>query len=153
MTPRCGWLPLVSVALLGCASGRVYPEWRPIAPTARSIECAEVDTWVKRSTKSGLGLIVSARGQTEQRCQVQLLDAQLEIEGKSPAIAPAAPQQARAFRLTERDTVFLYVPFVFNANQAWNDGDRTAVFHVSLNVNGRPHQTRWQLDFAQWETP
>ncbi len=140
---------VVSCCTLSCVGARVYPSWRLDEPQGRLLGCASVDAWVKQSTKTGVGVIVHMRSTQQPRCTVRITWAKLQAAGHFLSAAGGE----RAARLSTKDELFVYLPFVFDGNAAWNDGRRSATLQVAIRVEDAAEVLSWPLRFDQWDEP
>jgi hypothetical protein len=107
---------------------RNYPVWETGAPTERRLDCARARLWVSKAGKEGLGVTVAVQADGEAACRVRVERALLTV-GDRRIAAAALPEPAAVAPGT---TTYLYLPFAFDANAAWNHGQRDALLLVAL---------------------
>jgi len=118
---------------------RNYPAWELTSGQAKVQGCADAIAWVSKSGKSGVGLTIEIR--TRGPCRVRISRAVLVLaDGKEVAGQVKEPADA-AGGVGDR---YLYLPFLFDNNEAWNRGVRQGRFDLTLVVEER--STRWSLD-------
>ena len=120
------------VALAGCGGAyRDYPRWRLTGGADVAHDCVEATGFVRVSGKTGVGLSVQLRSRRD--CAVQITKAALVLgDRRYPAELPPAEQ------LAGRSLVYVWLPFAFDNNAAWNDGRRSGQFEIELTANGQP---------------
>jgi hypothetical protein len=129
---------VLAFAGMGCwlnqEGPRRYPFWIAKEGRARLEGCAEVDAWVAKSGKEGIGLALEVRGlaASEQPCRLEIAKVTISIGDQSfdGSRLPAAALLARG------DVVHAYVPVPFDGDAAWNAGERAATIVVSLRDGG-----------------
>lgn len=128
------------VALAAACGGnvRAYPRWRFVDAAVPSVEagCVLGRAFVRMSGKSGVGLAVELRSRGD--CRVRFARAELVLDGlRAPAALPAE------LDLRGRSLVYVWLPFEFDNNRAWNDGRRTGTFEIDLDAAGAV--TTWRI--------
>jgi hypothetical protein len=139
-------LAAASVACEGRA--RPFAMWRAVEPMTAQVDCADLQVWVCKSGKEGVGLTVALRTldpQATTACRVEVVRAALSVLGASyaPTHLPPAPE------LRPGASVFFYLPFPFDNNSAWNDGARHATVTLEIETRGAaPRRTtlEWPLE-------
>jgi hypothetical protein len=130
------------MGVMNCMGPRPYCHWQITSdPSVRKVGCAEVDVWSKRSTKTGLGVILHISVPQGSQCSVQLVTARLLLD---QTLVPA-PSTNRHLLLSPHDELFVYLPFVFDNNGAWNDGLNEAELSLELDVDHKRHTASWSL--------
>jgi hypothetical protein len=130
-----GWLRagVLAIAAFLCAAtepaqyARQYPAWVFLDPSGRDVGCAHVTTWVAKSGKTGVGLGLGR--EAAAGCTVALTSAKLVVGG-AIVVDAALPPPADA----------MYLPFPFDANDAWNKDIKDAVLTLTFNDG-----TAWSL--------
>jgi hypothetical protein len=130
----------VLVALAAACGGnvRAYPRWRFAGDPAPSIEagCVLGRAFVRMSGKTGVGMTVELRSRGD--CLVRFARAELVMDGvRAPATLPAD------LALRGRSLVYVWLPFEFDNQQAWNAGLRTGTFEIDLDAAGAV--TTWRI--------
>jgi hypothetical protein len=122
-------------SVLGCAlrqeGARSYPAYNVEGRQAEQAGCAKIEAWGKRSVKTGAGFVVALSAAGPAPCPVVVRAATLEIAG-SRHDARSLPRSE--FSLAPESRVFVYVPFAYDAQAAWNDGERRARLELLLDV-------------------
>lgn len=122
---------LIGLALAGCGGAhRDYPRWTVAAAATSQSECVLAQAWIRVSGKTGVGMTVQLRSLGD--CTVRVARAELVIAGQR-----VAAELPAALTLPGRSQAYLWLPFAFDNNQAWNDGARRGQFELVLEANGR----------------
>ncbi len=118
------------VALVACGGAyRDYPRWRFIAPAEVDRGCMRGKSVIRMSGKTGVGITVELRSRGD--CNVRFVRAELVLDGqRAPATLPA-PLELRG-----RSLVYVWLPFEFDNQAAWNAGRRDGAFEIDLEVAG-----------------
>jgi hypothetical protein len=116
---------------------RTYPRWARTQTSATNVGCLRLDGWVVQSGKQGMGMTLEASTQSDA-CPFAMRVAELDVGGERVSATSVPP----ATTLHRGQTVWIYLPFVFDGDRAWNDSRRTA--NVRLAFDGG--ETRWQLE-------
>jgi hypothetical protein len=127
---------LASVATSRPMQVRNFPTWETTAPE-RDLGCAWATTHVGKSGKEGFGLVL--RVEARRRCDVRVVAATADIGGERVT----ATELPTSGPLTSSEPVFLWIPFPFDNEQAWNDGRRTGSAELVLRIGDR--EDRWPL--------
>jgi len=114
---------------------RTYATWQVSAVRAEIAGCAEVKTWVGKSGKSGVGLVVEVRTRA-RACRVSLLRVSVRA-GSHTFTAPATPPAVIA---TPEQPTHLWVAVPFDNESAWNRGERDGVVEFELLAGDTPRQ-------------
>ncbi|MEZ4220424.1 MAG: hypothetical protein R3B13_05790 [Polyangiaceae bacterium] len=121
---------------------RNYPSWELVHLGERDLGCARFDAYVKKSGKSGVGVVVALKPR-RPGCEATVTAAQLELpEEKVPASA------ASELGTSPKDGC-LYLAFPFDNESAWNDRQNQAQLRLTLRIEGReeslilPMRQRW----------
>lgn len=122
-------VPLLLV-LAGCGGAyRNYPRWTLDDGATTATGCVDATAFVRVSGKTGVGLTVQLRSHGD--CAVRIARAELVL-GKHRHAAELPPPQT----LPGRSLVYVWLPFAFDNNRAWNDGKRRGQFELVLEANG-----------------
>lgn len=135
------WLRVVVLAAAALASVatspgrrivRGFPTWRVTPEPVLGAGCATAKPWVVRSGKTGFGLAIALRpAPAAQACRVGIAGATLRLAGGQAVQVQGVPEVATGTAPSQ-----LYLPVPFDANAAWNDGEREAVLALHLTVDG-----------------
>ncbi|MEZ4403065.1 MAG: hypothetical protein R3B06_23785 [Kofleriaceae bacterium] len=132
-------LMLVIVAVVaGCGGpSRAYPRWSFDERATGTAGCVDGEALVRVSGKAGVGVTLALR--SHRTCAVQVTRAELVLDGQRVS-AELPPAQT----LPGRSLVYLWLPFPFDNDAAWNAGRRRGRFEFELVVDGAP-ATRWTV--------
>lgn len=138
-----GRLLVVAVAALASAATsapavrypRNYPAWQVISGSPVAYGCAELEAWVAKSGKQGMGVTVSAATRDGRPCRVTVRSATFRV-GALAVPAARLPEPVEAAAGTA--PALLYLPFAFDNQTAWNRGDDTGVLELRLSVGDAP---------------
>jgi len=108
---------------------RNYPRWETSAGE-QQVGCAQLRIWIAKTGKEGMGATVAVRG-----CDIRIERALFEI----------AQQRIDAQSLPA-GTGELYVPFAFDGNQLWNDGQRVGTLVLAIAAGDARSELRIPLD-------
>lgn len=126
---------LIGALIAGCGGAyRDYPRWTIASDGGNRTDCVEAHAFVRVSGKTGVGMTVQLR--TYGDCAVRVARAELVIGTQRHAADRPALQT-----LPGRSLVYVWLPFPFDNNQAWNDGARTGQFELQLEANGHTGET------------
>ncbi len=112
---------------------RNFPMWSMHTLGSRTLSCVELDAYVKKSGKTGVGIVLALRP-VAPKCSVELEAASLDIGGEPVAVStlPAA-QEVRA-------ATYLYLAFPFDNEAAWNAGRNDGALRLRLRAGARSEQ-------------
>jgi glycerophosphoryl diester phosphodiesterase len=145
------WMLVAAMIATGCSGPvRAYPRWRFLAGNAGApfylpetawvrhdadfavhvtAGCVDVEVSIRMSGKTGVGVTSMLR--STHTCAVAISRAELVLgERHIPAELPP-PQN-----LPGRSLQYVWLPFAFDNNAAWNDGPRLGHFEFDLVVDG-----------------
>lgn len=129
---------------------RDYPIWRPEqAATAQMGECMEVSWWVAKSGKQGVGIGLRVLNPCAQTQEMTLDTARFEVTGFGSVEASGTREPVR---LEAGQATSLYLPFVFDNEQAWNDRNVEATLRIRFNLDGRLIALDAPLHYSQRAT-
>lgn len=143
-SPRSQHLERVGLVVAAAASlatspfPRPFAAWNVVGSETRVAGCARVDAWVAKSGKEGVGIAIAARGPVG--CTVRLDRATLLVGEKAIAASPL-PTEVRAERAA-------YLPFLFDNEKAWNDGERAGSLEIAIVADGEPVVLRFVMQHA-----
>jgi len=170
--PSPRWAQALTVALAGGSSMATsrpnshhgYALWGVAAAGSRAVGCASAEVWVSKSGKQGLGATVSFSA-ADPACTAQIADARLLLpDGRevrplaslpvtvaAGALAPPPPppppgSMAPPPAEPERGAQ-VYLPFAFDNEALWNDGERHATLELRLLSQGR--EEPWSIPLLQ----
>lgn len=151
-------LPLVIVAGLACLATpaqrfeRNYPAWvfdegASVADAGGyvgprlSYGCADIQAWISKSGKEGMGVSFELQNATRDLCTVEIVYAAFVPEGMTvkPWMMP------RRLELTPEELQDAYLGFPFDNEALWNQGRRSGVLHVTFSVQGEIREFRFSL--------
>lgn len=112
---------------------RNFPMWSLHTLGSRRLLCVELDAYVKKSGKTGVGLVLALRP-VAASCNVELESASLDIGGEHVA-ASALPSPQRLHAAT-----YLYLAFPFDNEAAWNAGRNDGALRLRLRAGARSEQ-------------
>ncbi len=168
--PRLRWHHATVVAIAAFASiatpapryPRNYPAWQTVTNTPTKLGCAELDAWVAKSGKTGVGLHVAHRPVGGGPCPVVITSARLVVRGiyrgtsraplgvilhgtvaKPGSIVDHTYDGAVPPAESTPGSGPIYVPFAFDNNKTWNQRYRDGTFELELEVGGAKHT--WTL--------
>jgi hypothetical protein len=133
--------PLVVLLTLGGCGGasRELPRWRFTQATDVDAGCVLGRAFVRMSGKTGVGVTVELRSRGD--CTVRFARAELVLDGRrAPATLPAP------IELRGRSLIYVWLPFEFDNNRAWNDQLRDGTFEIDLDAAGTT--TTWRIAAA-----
>jgi hypothetical protein len=132
---------LACIATPAPRSERNYPAWELSGRLAgRTSPCAELELWVSKSGKQGLGVTLAAKGVSPTPCAIKVSGAQFQVGGAWISAEPApAPVE-----VLYGEQAQIYLPFPFDNEAKWNQGVRTGTLLLALNVGGET-QADWLL--------
>ncbi|MGZ3421508.1 MAG: hypothetical protein ACXVEF_10950 [Polyangiales bacterium] len=132
-------LALLLVALPSCfpmEGPRTYPSWARAQTVPTSVGCLRVDGWVVQSGKQGLGLTLEVSTPSDV-CPFSMRVAELDVGGERVQ-AKSLPASAT---LHHGQTIWVYLPFFFDGDRAWNEDRRAASLRLAFDSG----ETRWEL--------
>ncbi len=114
---------------------REFPFWEISGNPTPVLGCAETAAWVVKSGKTGLGLTVRLQA-TGGDCKVDLTAASLRLADGT--VVRGVPEK-RHLAIARCYTEYVYVPFRFDSEAAWNLGVRSGTITIDLAVGGVAH--------------
>ena len=121
---------------------RNYPSWQLKHLGERKLACTRFDAYVKKSGKTGVGIVLAFRPERTS-CAIAVLAAGLDIGGER------VPASALPMVSGSSGPQFVYLAFPFDNETAWNEERTRGSFHLKLSVGGRierlafPMKHRW----------
>jgi hypothetical protein len=107
---------------------RNYPKWQ-LEKSSQHVGCAKIDAWVSKSGKEGVGINLRVASSRSDRCNVEILSGVIDVGGKR------VPLPRRPAPLNPGAPVFVYLPFPFDNERAWNEGRRTARLELRVKTS------------------
>lgn len=126
----CAAVALACVATSAPRLVRNYPMWKVESLGKRRIGCGEVDVWVSKSGKQGIGVTVRIAPASSGPCQARITRARFSA-------GPTAVDAESAVSLEKNGKSHLYLPFVFDNETLWNDEHHTAQLELVIQVGDR----------------
>ncbi len=140
---RAGDVARLAVVTLGAAASiatpapqysypRNYPVWQVESGGSFSNSCVSVETWVGKSGKQGIGLVLKLTPQTDRGCHLRIGGGRFvigDVEVNDYAcpfdvfVPPGGPQHT-------------WVPFYFDNEKLWNQGHRRGLLELELTTDG-----------------
>lgn len=127
--PTLERLALVVAAVASLATSRPprpFTAWSVSGQNMHHAGCAALEVWVSKSGKEGVGISVAS--QADEGCSVRLERATLVVGGRRFA------SEATRLEVPRGGTV--YLPFLFDNEGLWNDGERTGELELDLVASG-----------------
>jgi hypothetical protein len=112
---------------------RGYPAWTMAGPSTRSLGCAQIQAWISKSGKQGLGVTLRFSTEDQVRCPVQITSARVVLAGETIATLAALPAVA-----APPPTAYVYLPFAFDNEKAWNERQNAAELRLVLASANSP---------------
>ena len=136
---RIGLVFAAAASLTTSPAPRPFTAWqvKEGKGEGRAIGCARVDVWVAKSGKEGAGFFVGADAQST--CDVQVVRAELEIAGRTYAVAELPREPVHPGGKA-------YLPFLFDNEKLWNENQREGTLRLSLVTGGVPSELHLRLE-------
>jgi hypothetical protein len=122
---------------------RGYPAWIVAGPATRDVGCARVQAWISKSGKQGLGVTLRFSTEDQRPCLVQITRADVVLAGAAMATLTTVPTA-----VAPAPTSYLYLPFGFDNEAAWNEGKNLATLRIGLAPPDGPAIT-WEIPLEQ----
>jgi hypothetical protein len=146
VSPRLHRAAVIAAALASMATTvqrgkavRNYPAWTVRKPARVELGCASAEVWVVKSGKEGLGATVELSS-ARSPCTLRLRTATLTLRAQT--VQAGVETASLRLESAPRD---LYLPFLFDGDAAWNDGDREATLRLEADVEGSPEAVDLKL--------
>src|SRR5262249_31073787 len=117
-----------------------YPAWAPSEPVRWNFECASVELRVAKSGKEGAGVVLEARTSAPS-CALRVEKARMVL-GSRPVDSTGLPT---TFTVVADHPTFVWLPFRFDGDAAWNSGDRKALIQMEIGAGGPPRKVEVEL--------
>lgn len=146
------WAQAITVVVAAAASmatspvrlTRGYPAWIVAGPAKRDVGCGQVEAWISKSGKQGLGVTLRfTSSATEAACYVKITGARVAVAGDTIATLLALPAA-----VAPPPAAYVYLPFGFDNEAAWNDRKNAAELRLMLAPAGGPEIT-WTIPLEQ----
>jgi hypothetical protein len=122
---------------------RGYAMWTFVDRIPLQTPCGPVEAWVAKSGKEGLGVTLHLQT-ARPACAFSTAHASLSLHDQNIVASATFPAAAE-----ERDGErFIYLPFLFDNNKAWNRGWNQATLDLQLRVEST--DLRWQRKLVQY---
>lgn len=129
---------------------RAYPVWSIQSSTRWRVANTDLEVWVSKSGREGIGVTVRALRCPGPTPELRLSRALLTIHGEERSIVAALQQQlSEKQRPVEQ---LLYLPIAFDNLARWNDGKNRATLELVILLDGRPHRRTLRLQ-QTWPGP
>lgn len=127
--PTLERLALVVAAVASLATSRPprpFTAWTVAGQNVHHAGCAALEVWVSKSGKEGVGISVAS--QSDEACSVRLERATLVVGGRRFV------SEASGLEVVRGGVV--YLPFLFDNETLWNEGERTGNLELDLVTAG-----------------
>lgn len=149
--PPPRWAQAITVVFAAAASlatspvrlTRGYPAWIVAGPAKRDVGCGQVEAWISKSGKQGLGATLRFTSATESACYVKITGAQVALAGDTIGTLVALPTA-----VAPPPAAYVYLPFGFDNEAAWNDRRNAAELRLTLAPAGGP-EIAWTIPIEQ----
>jgi hypothetical protein len=162
-SPRWNGLPWTRFVALGAAAvtsaatspspGPYYyrplPMWSAAGVTRQPLACADVELWVSKSGRQGVGLTIAFEPRGAP-CALRLDGVALIIPGAGEHAATALPARVD---LAPDQPAYRYVPLPFDNAAAWNGHHRAGFVRVDVTAPDGAHALRFDVVQAQAPRP
>lgn len=123
------------------------PMWGAAGATRQPLACADVELWVSKSGRQGVGLMIAFEPQGAP-CPLRLDGVALVIPGAGEHAATSLPER---LDLAPGQPVHRYVPLAFDNAAAWNGHGRAGFVRIDVTAPDGAHALRF--DVAQTQAP
>lgn len=124
-----------------------YPSWQIDERTVHCHDDVEIHAWVAKSGKDGAGLVLLFDNTTDTARTVAVDDAVLALRPRrapfDDTAATVRTLDVAPVQLHDRQSV--YLPFVFDNNEAWNREVRAADLTIDLRVDNESTILRYEV--------
>lgn len=117
------------------------PRWRLTAPASYGADCAQVDAFIRKSGKTGIGLALRVRSIAD--CSFTITAARI-VFGRRVVTAGAVGPLA----LPGRSQLYAWLPIKFDNDAVWNDDRNDATIELDVAVAAQPTAT-WKIPVHQ----
>jgi len=125
------------------------PMWSAVGVTRQSVACADVDLWVSKSGRQGVGLTIAFEPRGVP-CALHLDRLALVIPGEGEHVARLPPERVD---LAPDQAAHLYVALPFDNTGAWRAGHRAGFVRVDMTAPDGAHALRFDVVHAQAPRP
>ena len=139
---------LASMATSPPKMARVYPQWQFENPARFSEGAVEVEAWVSKSGKTGVGVTLALTNNAEQPVGVLVEQAVFSV-----GVLRASTASRQSTDIAPKTQAFIYLPLPFDNNAIWNDGERAGHLELRLIVGDGPAvEQRFRMNHM-WVAP
>lgn len=117
------------------------PRWRLTAPASYGADCAQVDAFIRKSGKTGIGLSLRVRSSAD--CSFTVTASRI-VFGRRVVPAGAVGPLA----LPGRSQLYAWLPIKFDNDAVWNDDRDDATIELDVAVAAQPTST-WRIPVHQ----
>ena len=121
------------------------PMWSAVGITRQSVACADVDLWVSKSGRQGVGLTIAFESRGE-RCTLRLDRLALVIPGEGEQVATSPPER---IDLAPDQPIRRYVALPFDNAAAWHNNHRVGFVRVDVTAPDGAHALRFDVVHTQ----
>jgi hypothetical protein len=125
------------------------PMWSAVGGTRQSVACADVDLWVSKSGRQGVGLTIALESRGVP-CTLHLDRLALVIPGEGEHIASLPPERVD---LEPDRRIHRYVALSFDNAAAWHHNQRAGFVRVDVTGPDGAHALRFDVAHAQAPRP
>ena len=125
------------------------PMWSAVGVTRQSVACADVDLWVSKSGRQGVGLTIAFEPRGTP-CALSLDRLALVVPGEREQIATLLPER---IDVAPGQPVHRYVAVPFDDADAWHHNHRAGFVRVDMTAPDGAHALRFDIVHAQAPRP
>jgi hypothetical protein len=125
------------------------PMWSAVGVTRQSVACTDVDLWVSKSGRQGVGLTIAFEPRATP-CTLRLDLLALVVPGEREQIAALPPQR---IDVEPGQPVHRYVAVPFDDADAWHHNHRAGFVRVDVTAPDGAHALRFDIVHAQAARP
>jgi hypothetical protein len=128
---------------------RPLPMWSAVGVTRQAVACANVDLWVSKSGREGVGLTIAfdPRGAP---CELRLDRVALVIPGEGDQVVTLPPERVD---LAPEQRVHRYVALPFDNTAAWRHDHHAGFIRLDVTASDGAHALRFDVVYAQAPRP
>lgn len=128
---------------------RPLPMWSAVGVTRQSVACADVDLWISKSGRQGVGLTIAFEPRGVP-CTLRLDRLALVIPGEGEHVATSPPER---IDLAPDQPVHRYVALPFDNAATWHQNHRAGFVRVDVTAPDGAHALRFDVVHAQAPRP
>jgi hypothetical protein len=125
------------------------PMWSAVGVTRQSVACADVDLWVSKSGRQGVGLTIAFEPRGAP-CALRMDRLALVVPGEREQVAALPPQR---IDVSPGQPVHRYVAVPFDDADAWHHNQRAGFVRVDMTAPDGAHALRFDIVHAQAPRP